>query len=61
MTALKGLVEYYKGKKIFDFLDSRTDYKSGVDFRLMNIVMEEQESKLLLLLLLVLDHFKNIF
>ena len=46
VEALTGLSDFYRGKKIFHWLDDRKDYKSDIDIRLYIMIMMEQESKL---------------
>lgn len=44
VASITGLTDFYRSKKIFEFLDERTDYKSEVDIRITVLVMKEQES-----------------
>lgn len=46
VESLTGLSDYYRGKRIVDWIDERKDYKSEIDVRVTIMIMIEQESKL---------------
>lgn len=41
---LNGLREIYKGKKMLDWDDERKSHKDEIDLRLVNLIIDEQES-----------------
>ena len=46
VTSIRKLMEIYKGKKILDWDDDRRSHKEEIDIRVVNIIMDEQESSL---------------
>jgi hypothetical protein len=44
VASIRGLLEIYKGIKIFDWEDARDSYKEEIDVRILAIIMDEQES-----------------
>lgn len=46
VESLTGLSDYYRGKRIVDWIDERKDYKSEIDIRVTIMIMKEQESKI---------------
>ena len=45
VESLVGLSDFYRGKKIVDWIDERKDYKDEIDVRVLIMIMQEQESK----------------
>ncbi len=43
VESITGLMNIYKGKKIFDWEDDRRSHKEEIDVRVLNIIMDEQE------------------
>lgn len=46
IDCLNGLREIYKGKKMLDWDDERKSHKEEIDLRLVNLIIDEQESSL---------------
>ena len=47
VTSIRKLMEIYKGKKILDWDDDKRSHKEEIDIRVVNIIMDEQESSVL--------------
>lgn len=46
IDSLNGLREIYRGKKVLDWDDERKSHKDEIDLRLVNLIIDEQESSL---------------